>query len=98
MKFKNYVKEGKTDFWQNREEYFIREVGKGKYEIATFKRGDTPDNVYTCTEKSCNCPARGACKHQKMLKDWIKAGKPSPFGKDVRGEVLKKLKKQGVKI
>jgi hypothetical protein len=32
-----------------------------------------------------------------MVQEWIKAGKPSGFGKDVKKDVLNKLKKIGVK-
>jgi hypothetical protein len=98
MKFKDYVTEGRTDFWKDYTEYYIREMGKNKYEVSVWKRGDTPSAVYICSENSCDCPARGKCKHMQLVKDWIKAGKPSPFGKDVKDDVLKKLKKMGVKI
>lgn len=103
MKFKDYINEGKAKFHAGGEEYFIREVGKDKYEVAVFLRGDTPDNVYKVNKIgnkwSCNCPARKAPdKHVKMVQDWLKAGKPSDFGKDVKGDVLKGLKRMGVKI
>lgn len=104
MKFKDYVVEGKAKFHKGGEEYFIREVGMHKYEVAVFLRGDTPDNVYTVQKKGgggwmCNCPARGPKdKHIKLVQEWLKAGKPSDFGKDVKGDVLKGLKKMGVKL
>ena len=100
MKLKKYFNEGKTDFWKENPEYYIREIDKNESEIAVFKRGDTPNNVYTvdCKKGICNCKSRGVCKHISMVEKWIKAGKPSPFGKNPKGDVLKKLKKIGVKI
>jgi len=99
MKFKEYLKEGKSDFYKDDVDYIIRELGKGKYEISVWKRGDTPSAVYTCTEKgNCTCPARGTCKHVKLVKDWIKAGKPNKFfTKNVKAAVQRGLKKIGVK-
>ena len=47
MKLKKYFNEGKTDFWKENPEYYIREIDKNESEIAVFKRGDTPNNVYT---------------------------------------------------
>jgi hypothetical protein len=103
MKFEDYIKEGRTDFWKDYTEYFIRELGKNKYEVSVWKRGDTPSAIYTVSNIGnkwmCDCPARkGTDKHVQLVKDWIKAGKPSPFGKDVKDGVLKSLKKMGVKI
>ena len=100
MKFKEYLKEGKTDFYKNDVDYIVKEIGKEKYEVSVWKRGDTPSNVYTCTEKGyCTCPARGTCKHVKLLRDWIKAGKPNKFfTKNVKLAVKRGLKKMGVKI
>jgi len=100
MKLKEYFNEGKTDFWKENPDYFIREVGNDKFEIAVFKRGDTPDAVYkvSCKKGICSCPAKKSCKHIPMVQKWIKAGKPSYFGKNPKAEVIKKLKKMGVKI
>ncbi len=99
MNFKEYIREGKSDFWKTLEgsEYLINQVDNNTYKVAMFTRGDTPTKVYTCkgNEKhmSCDCPSRKACKHQKMVKDWIKAGKPeNPFFK---GSVEKVKKYMG---
>ena len=100
---KEYVKEGSQKFWKGKEEYSIREVGTNKYEVTVFVRGDTPESVYIVNKLGskwfCNCPARkGTDKHVSMVQEWIKAGKPSDFGKNVKGDVLNKLKKMGVKV
>lgn len=98
-KYENIL-EGKSKFWKGKEDYVIREIGKNTYEITVWGRGDTPDAIYTVkmnpkgTDGFCDCPARARCKHIKMVKDWIKAGKPSEFGKDPRGYVLKWLEKK----
>jgi len=98
MRLKEYIEEGKTDFWKSHADYFIRELDNNSYEVAVFKRGDTPNAVYKCTEKTCDCPSKKACIHQKVLKDWIKADKPSPFGEKPKMEVISRLKKMGIKI
>ena len=100
---KEYVKEGSQKFWKGKEEYFIREVGTNKYEVTVFVRGDTPEAVYIVNKSGskwrCNCPARkGTDKHVKMVQEWLKAGKPSDFGKNVKKDVLNKLKKMGAKV
>jgi hypothetical protein len=86
MKFESYIKEGKSDFWKTVEgsEYLINQLGKNVYQVAVFTRGDTPTKIYKCNgdenHMMCNCPSRKTCKHIKLVKDWIKAGKPeNPF-------------------
>jgi len=99
MKFEEYIGEGRAKFWKGSEEYYIRDIGGNKYQVAVFVRGDTPDVVYTTTEKTCDCPSRKIpCKHIQMVKKWIKEGKPSAFGKSVKKGVLDGLKKMGVKV
>ena len=98
MKFKKYIKEGKSDFWKTVEgsDYLINQLDDKTYQVAVFTRGDTPSKVYKCrgTKNSmvCDCPSRKFCKHQKMVQDWIKAGKPeNPFFKGSKKEVEKFL-------
>lgn len=100
MNFKEYIREGKSDFWKTVEgnsDYLIRQNGDNKYEVAVFTRGDAPTKVYNCkgNEKhiSCDCPSRKSCKHQNLVKDWIKAGKPeNQFFKGSKEKVDKFLK------
>uniref|UniRef100_A0A6M3KDJ5 SWIM-type domain-containing protein n=1 Tax=viral metagenome TaxID=1070528 RepID=A0A6M3KDJ5_9ZZZZ len=96
MRIRTFL-EGKQDFWGKLEgsEYMIREVGVNQYEITKWTRGDTPTEIYRCynTGKgkwTCDCPARGTCKHIKMVKDWIKKGKTPAY--DV-SDIHKYLKK-----
>lgn len=94
---KEMFNEGKTDFWKDFTEYMIRELGKDVYEVSVWKRGDTPSQIYKCTGRKgkimCSCPARGPCKHIKMVADWINKGKPEhPYFKDVMKKVKKGLK------
>jgi hypothetical protein len=102
-KINKYLNEGKSNFWKGQTDYLIRQIGKDVYEVSGWKRGDTPSVLYKCSgsgkKMKCNCPARGPCRHIKMVQDWIKMGKPDhPFFGDVKKEVAKGLKKLGVKI
>ena len=86
---------GKTTFWKGHEEYICREIGNNTYEISKWGRGDTPDAIYTVkgTPPSfCSCPARKKnCVHMQEISKWLKVGKPSMFGKNVKADVLKKI-------
>lgn len=87
-----------TGFWDRFAEYIIRQIGKDTYEVSVWKRGDTPSQIYKCVSRGgkiqCSCPARGPCKHIKMVADWINKGKPEhPFFKNVKKTVLQGIKK-----
>lgn len=103
MKFRDYVREGKQDFWKKVEgtEYLFREVGPGHYEVSAWTRGDTPSEIYHCYDRgknrwSCSCPARGVCKHIKMVKKWLKSPRTDvPSSQDWK-EMRKHMKKLGI--
>lgn len=54
-------------------------------EVAKFNGRTRPEAVYTVSRHSsrwtCDCAAgyRGACKHVRMVEEWVRAGRPSPF-------------------
>lgn len=55
-------------------QYIFRKT-KVNYELAKFEDSDTPTDVYSISDRGCNCPSRyRACKHTKMLSEWKKAG------------------------
>jgi len=94
--------EGKQDFWGKLEgsDYIIREIKPNEYEVTKWTRGDTPTEIYRCYDRgkgkwTCDCPARGKCKHIKMVVDWIKKGKPPAYDiSDIDKYVKKYLGKQ----
>lgn len=101
--FSMKLSEGKTDFWKQHTEYVFRELGKNTYEVTKWGRGDTPSSIYHCRKGPkgffCNCPSkRTPCIHIKELEKWLKAGKPSQFGKNPKKDVLTKLKRMGIKV
>lgn len=57
-------------------QYVIRK-NKGEVLLAKFENTDTPTDVYSISEKGCNCPARSrACKHTKIASAWKRSGEP----------------------
>ena len=100
MKVRQYLSETNIQnkngtFIIGNDEYYFKEVGKGQYTVAVFKKGGSePNNVYKCTKIWCDCPSRKKCRHLEMLQMWIKVGKPSPFGKDPKKDVMKFLGKR----
>lgn len=87
MRLNRYITE-KKGFFDEYPDYIIKENKPHQYVISKWTKDKAPDQVYTITEKSnkfsCTCPGNSAkkveCVHIKMLKDWIKAGKPSAIG------------------
>ena len=64
-------------------EYLIREIEPDTYEVSKWTHGSGPVEIYTVrmfkNKKTCTCPARGVCKHIKMVREWIKKGKNPPI-------------------
>ena len=61
-------------------EYMVRETELNTYEVTKWTHGKAPTGIYTVRlfkKESCDCPARGKCRHIQIVKDWIKAGKKS---------------------
>jgi len=92
--------EGKQDFWGKLEgsEYVIREITPNEYGVTKWTKGDTPSQIYSCYDRGkgkweCSCPARGTCKHIKMVKEWIKKGKPAAYDTSDLDVLLKKYLK-----
>lgn len=55
-------------------QYIIRK-NKVAYNLAKFDDSDTPVDVYTISDRGCNCPSRyRSCKHVKMLNEWKALG------------------------
>lgn len=54
--------------------YCIREVAPRHLEISGFQDYDIPEKQYDIVNKICSCPARGGCKHQKMVDRFKEAG------------------------
>ena len=51
-------------------QYIIRK-GRLKHEVAKFDDSSSPLDVYSISDRGCNCPARSrSCKHTRMVKTW----------------------------
>ena len=74
-------------------EYYVKETNNAphEFEVAKFEGGAQPEEVYRVLWNpaklfacKCDCMAWRSkktrpCKHQKMVQDFIGAGKPQPF-------------------
>jgi len=85
MKFIDYISE-KVGFFDKDADYMIREIGSNEYEVTKWIKGKNPDEIYRCFHNksnnkwSCSCPVKVMpCKHVKMTKSWLAAGKPNPY-------------------
>lgn len=61
-------------------EYLIKEDEPGVYTVSKWEMSKQPTAIYRVNTGrhgylECNCPARKACKHCKIVADWIKQGK-----------------------
>ena len=55
-------------------QYIIRK-GRLKHEVAKFDDSSSPLDVYSISDRGCNCPARSrSCKHTRMVKTWKNNG------------------------
>ena len=55
-------------------QYIIRK-GRLKHEVAKFDDSSSPLDVYSISDRGCNCPARSrSCKHTRKVKAWQKNG------------------------
>ena len=55
-------------------QYIIRK-GKLRHEVAKFDDSSLPLDIYSISDRGCNCPARSrSCKHTRMVKAWQKNG------------------------
>ena len=55
-------------------QYIIRK-GRLRYEVAKFDDSSTPLDIYSISDRWCNCPARSRiCKHTRMVKAWQNNG------------------------
>lgn len=110
MKLKEHFKlkelDEKVGLFDKDPEYIIRDDKvMNSYIVTAWTHGKAPSNVYTVSHQThgnkwvCNCPVRTPnCKHVKMVKEWIKDGKPSLIDKESEDELRKFLKQRGVKI
>ena len=91
----------KTEFWKDKD-YQVRRAAVDVYEVTSWGRGDTPDNIYTVRflgngKWKCNCPARKVtCKHIDMVKD-MKEKDDKNF-KAMLDDLKEKLEDIGVEI
>ena len=61
-------------------DYLVKEEKYGVYTVSKWEGTKQPTAVYTVKVGNhgfleCNCPARKACKHKKLVADWICEGK-----------------------
>lgn len=71
------------------DEYCIRPVRAGVWEVAKFTWHKWPEVVYETKFSSCSCPAVGMCKHIKMVQKYVHLGQPllNCFWIGGRGEI-----------
>lgn len=104
MKIRKYLTNEKVSLFDSDVEYLIKDSKtKNSYILTSWTTGKQPKNIYTVTQQKnkwvCNCPVRSnSCKHIKMVKDWIKDGKPSIVDPDVEDDIRQMLRKKGVQI
>jgi hypothetical protein len=103
MKLKNYLEE-KASLWDVDVDYVIKD-GKSlnSYVVTSWTTGKGPKNIYNVIDThgkwSCNCPAKGICKHIQMVKEYLRNGKPDPFkDPELENKLKKMLSKKGVMI
>lgn len=72
-------------------QYVIRK-NKIDYELAKFEDTDTPIDVYTVSNRGCNCPSRyKSCKHTKIVNTWKSSGEPIGVVYDDSADVIGRL-------
>jgi len=60
-------------------EYMVREIGPNTYEVTKWTHGASPTGIYTVRafkKWTCDCPARGKCRHMDIVREWLKKNKP----------------------
>lgn len=60
-------------------EYYVRRISRREFEVAVFRGGKAPDQIYTVQGSRCSCPAGGGDdhKHVRLVVMFQAMGEPS---------------------